>query len=214
MSLTTLLPPLLLVLGACSSSSDRAAQSDSLERLYEEGVPYQQFREQAKRRVESWNANYDNAPIDSVLVRRARTAHGGGGYRVLVVAEDGCGDSANTIPYLARFLDASGIDMRIVSSKQGRWIMEAHRSRDGRAATPTVLLLGPEFEAAGCWVERPEALHRWFEASKDTMPERRLYDAKYAWYDQDRGRETVREFVEMLEGAAAGSPVCARGEPQ
>lgn len=221
MTALALLPLAFAAATACSAPpaerevpAVRTATADSLAALYASGVPFSDFRRAAKRRTHWWNGNYEKAPVDAALVRRAREA-GAAGMKVLVVAEDGCGDSANTIPYLARFLDAvGGIEMRIVNAKDGRWVMEAHRSRDGRAATPTVLLLDADHEFAGCWVERPAPLHEWFEASRDTMPQKRLYDRKYAWYDEDLGRTTVREFVEMLEGHAAGTPICARGTPR
>ena len=68
----------------------------------------------------------------------------------------------------------------------GRAIMEAHRTPDGRAATPTVILLTEGFAEAGCFVERPRQLQDWFLEHEHTLEEEELYRQKYAWYDHEK----------------------------
>ena len=101
--------------------------------------------------------------------------------------------------------------MRVVNSTVGKSVMEAHRTPDGRAATPTVLLLNENFEEVGCFVERPSALQAWFLENKPKLEEDDLYDQKYAWYDEDRGAQTVGEIVGLMESASRGAPVCKSG---
>lgn len=185
-----------------------AARPSDIETLYRRGRTYLEFRDAAESRVEAWTAHYDGARVDDAILGRARAV--AGTWRLLVVAEDWCGDSANTIPYVAKLVDlAPNLDMRIVDSDAGRSIMESHRTPDGRAATPTVLLLNERFGEAGCWIERPAKLQAWFLANEGALDEEALYEEKYAWYARDAGGETVREIVEMMEAAAAGRPRCA-----
>lgn len=186
-----------------------AAVSDSLERLYKSGKTWQQFLDAVKARRESWKGNYEIGAPAPVMVERVKAV--AGRWRLLAVAEDWCGDSANTIPYLVRLVEAvSNLEIRIVNSNDGRWVMEHHKTPDGRAATPTVVLLDERSGDLGCFVERPLQLRRWAEELKPKLSEDDYQKQKMAWYRDDRGRETVREIVELLEAAASGNPTCAR----
>ncbi len=177
------------------------------ETFYAQGKTYLEFRDAATRRVQAWNDHYANAQVPDAL--RTRVTALPGSWRLLVVAEDWCGDSANTIPYVAKLVDVVGnLDMRIINSTVGGAIMESHRTPDGRAATPTVILLTEDFEEAGCFVERPRQLQNWWLSNEDRLSRKDLLDQKYAWYAEDQGQETLEEIVAMIEAAAAGDPIC------
>lgn len=175
--------------------------------LWSVAVPFERFLADAERRVETWHANWERARVPDELLGRAGALEGT--WRLLVVAEDWCGDSANTVPYLARLAaDVPGLELRIVDSDVGRDVMNRHPTPDGRAATPTVLVLAEDGSEAGCWVERPSELQRWWIENPEGLDRDAQLAAKYAWYDDDAGVSTMREIVERLEAAAAGTPVC------
>lgn len=73
----------------------------------------------------------------------------------------------------------------------------------GRAATPTFLVLDDQYQIRGCWVERPQAL-------KDFLA--KAGGDKMKWYEDDAGREIMRELVEMLEAAKTDAPICRANE--
>jgi len=203
-SLTLLSGPVVVCDGFGSLDGD--GRSD-LETLYAQGKTYIEFRDAATRRVDAWNDHYANAQVPDAL--RTRVTAVAGSWRLLVVAEDWCGDSANTIPYVAKLVDVAGnLDMRIINSTVGKAIMESHRTPDGRAATPTVILLTEDSEEAGCFVERPRYLQDWWLSNEDDLSRKDLLDQKYAWYAEDEGQETLEEIVAMIEAAAAGDPIC------
>ncbi len=206
---------------ACTVSDDALQRSggssiprvkgDDYREVYEGGISFREFLANADRRRDAWHDNYRDGQVPDALATRAGAV--GGRWNLLVVAEDWCGDSVNTIPYLARLAEAvDGLDMRVIDSQVGKSIMEDHRTPDGRPATPTVLLLDSEFREVGCFVERPIRLQTWFLENEAKLNRSELYEQKYAWYDRDRGAQTVEQVVEMIEGAAAGSPVCRVGE--
>jgi hypothetical protein len=93
----------------------------------------------------------------------------------------------------------------MVNSTDGRWVMERYRTPDGRAATPTVVLLNPAGEPVGCFIERPAGLRQAIAAGGRTM------EILTEWRKQDAGRSTVLEIVELLEAAAQGAGRCASG---
>ncbi len=203
-SLTLLSGPPVVCHGLGTLAGD---DRSDLESLYAQGKTYVEFRDAATRRVAAWNDHYANAQVPDAL--RTRMTALPGSWRLLVVAEASCGDSANTIPYVAKLVDVVGnLDMRIINSTVGSAIMESHRTPDGRAATHTVILLTEDFEEAGCFVERPRHLQNWWLSNEDKLSREDLLDQKYAWYAEDRGQETLEEIVAMIEAAAAGDPVC------
>ena len=113
------------------------------------------------------------------------------------------------MPYLVRLSEqVPGLEIRIANSKDGRWLMERHRTPDGRAATPTIVLLDSEGQERGCFVERPAKLRDWVSENKPKLPDEDFQTAKMSWYREDRGRETVREVVELLEAAGKGPTSC------
>jgi len=206
-----MLPASLLSLGltVCIAEGPAGAPADSLTRLYDSGRRFTEFLAAATSRRETWLDNYARARLEPDQLERARRVPGK--WRLLVVAVDACGDSANTIPFMAALADSlSNVELRVVDPTAGRGVMESHRTPDGRAATPTVVLLDERGNDAGCFVERPLALQAWTQIEKPRLPEREWLDRKYKWYRDDAGRETVREIVTLLESAAVGTPRCQR----
>lgn len=178
--------------------------SDSTyQRIFESGVPFATFLERAERRKDQWTANYNRGVVPDVLATRARAVTGS--WKLLVVAADGCSDSVNTIPYIAKLVESvPGIELRIVDAEVGKAIMEAHKTPDGRGATPTVLLLDSAFEERGCFIERPAALRQWMADHKGDGQ----FEGKMKWYEDDKGARTIEEVVEILEAAGRGTPIC------
>ena len=184
-----------------------AALDDSLREMYEGGVTFTAFLDGARRRRALWLSNYARSQVPADLLARARAVPGA--WSLLVVAVDSCSDSVSTIPFIARLVgQVDGLDMRIVDSAVGRAVMQAHPTADGRASTPTLVLLDGEWNEVGCFVERPRSLKDWIAENGGEMNSDEVYEAKMAWYDDDAGLSTVAQIVQMLEAAAGGVPVC------
>lgn len=180
-------------------STVHAQASDSLRAAFESGQRWADFQAAVNRRKETWDRAWAIKVTDSLLAR----ARAVGQLRILAITEPGCSDSANSVPILARLAEgAPNLDLRLIDSKTGKKWMESHRTPDGRAATPTFLVLDDQFRIRGCWVERPQALKDFL--AKDGGD-------KMKWYEDDAGREIMRELVEMIEAAKTDTPVCRHG---
>ena len=185
-----------------------AVAGEELEALYRGGQTFDEFYRDADRRRALWVRNYEEGDIAAEMVARVMAL--GGSWRILAVAEAACSDSVNTIPFLALLAErAANLELRIVSSRVGREVMETHRTPDDRAATPTILVLDERYDDVGCWVERPADLQSWALDAGSGLEGREFLARKMAWYEEDAGVSTVREVVEVVEAAAAGTPVCA-----
>lgn len=180
---------------------------DSLAALYDRGVAWAAFLEGVRARRQTWLDNYASASVDAA--QGGRLAQIPGRWRFLVVAVDACGDSANTIPYLARLVEASErLELRVVSPADGAWVMEAHPTEDGRPATPTVVLLDESGAERGCWVERPYALRAVLREQRAGTIPGSFTEVITAWRRDDQGRSTVEDMIALLEAAAAGAVRC------
>jgi len=110
----------------------------------------------------------------------------------------------NTIPYLAHLVNAvEGFEMRIVLPEPGKHIMEAHLTPDGRPSTPTVLVLNEKYEEVDAFIERPEALQTWALGEGKKLDSAAFLEAKFAWYDDDLGRQTMQAVLDIIEAASS-----------
>ncbi len=201
---------LLAPAAPCPAPGVPVAPDDDLRALYDEGQTFSEFMEAAVRRKALWDGNWAKSEgLDMALVERARAV--GGTWRLLAVAVDSCSDSVNTIPYMARFSAmVPGLSVRVVHPDAGRKVMEDHRTPDGRASTPTVVLLDADWNEAGCFIERPPELRDFILENPLKLNRDLLFETKMEWYSEDAGQGTLEEIVRMLEAAASGETVCGK----
>lgn len=181
---------------------------DSLRARWNDATPFDRFLEGVDRRAELWERNWGKAGVPSDLLERARAV--GGSWRLLAAAVDGCSDSVSTLPWMGRLAEAlPNVELRVLHpDRGGQALMDGRPTADGRAATPTVVLLAADFRDAGCFVERPAPLKRWIADERYEEEGLGMYEGKMAWYDRDAGRSTLEEVVALMEAAAAGQPIC------
>jgi hypothetical protein len=177
-----------LLLGLAPSPSAPPAYTA----IYERGVPFAQFLGAVKELEDEWQGNFASATFDDATIARARALKGQ--WRILVVAEDWCHDSVNTVPYLAKLVDESPetLSMRIVRKSIGQPVLTAHRTADGRGATPTIVILDADGGVKGVIVERPAALLEYSREHSSQGDRRR-------WYADDQGRHAVAELLDLIE---------------
>lgn len=215
-SLRTLLAAaLLMTVPEIASASPRPpcapAVDSTLLTLHASGQSFTDFLAAAKARREGWLRMADSARVDDGLLARARAV--GGTWHLLVVAVDRCGDSMNSVPYLAKLAEqVPGLSLRIVLPEPGRPVQLTHRSLDGRAATPTIVLLDAAGRDVGCIVELPREIRDWAHGVRGTVTSDSLHAGIAAFYARDKGKGITTEAVEMLESAKAGSTLCHTGK--
>jgi len=167
--------------------------------IYAQGTTFAHFLEKARAHREEWRANYNDATVSPALMTRVRSLSAK--RHLLVVAEDWCSDSLNTVPYIARLVDGGPerLEMRVVNREIGNAVMEAHRTPDGRTATPTIAILAEDWHAIAAWTERPTSIQAWFLEKQKTTMQKPLHDELLAWYAQDAGKTTMLEIADLLE---------------
>ncbi len=166
---------------------------------FAKGTTFADFLTGARVFADEWRETSAHASVEESALARARAI--ASPRRLLVVADDTCHDSINTVPYLAKLADAAPdmLSMRIVSSDVGQAIKEAHPTPDGRAATPTVVVLDEHGDVKGVFVERPAALLRYVEEHGGGLYPNQVRDLRRRWYAEDKGRHAVDEILTILE---------------
>jgi hypothetical protein len=188
---SALLTALLLALTPSPSGLSTSAPP-AYTAIYDRGVPFAQFLGAVKELEDEWQGNFAGATFDEATLARARALKAQ--WRILVVAEDWCHDSVNTVPYLAKLVAEfpETLSMRVVRKRIGQPVLTAHRTADGRGATPTIVILDAEGGVKGVIVERPAAL---LEYSKEHSSQ----EDRRRWYAEDQGRHAVAELLDLIE---------------
>jgi len=133
----------------------------------------------------------------------AAAAAAPGTRRLLVMAEDWCGDAVNTVPILARLADTTpGIELRIILRDSNPEVMDQYLT-NGSRSIPIVIALDEEFRELGHWGPRPRELQAWVMENRLKVPKAELYPQVRQWYARDRGETTLREVLATAGVAAA-----------
>jgi hypothetical protein len=190
---------LVLVLGM----SVQAPARDDIDyaSYYTHGITFAEFLSNAHALADEWRDTYTHATIDDQALARARALKGH--WQLLVVADDSCHDSLNTVPYLARLSEAvpDTFAIRIVSSAAGQAVKDAHQTPDGRGATPTIVVLDERGAMKGVFIERPAALRQYIDERGAGKYPHEIRDMRQQWYESDKGRHAVSEILEIIEGS-------------
>ena len=125
------------------------------------------------------------------------------GRRLLVLAEDWCGDASNTVPVLARLADlAPGVELRILRRDEHPDVMDRYLT-NGSRSIPIVIALDRDFRELGHWGPRPGELQGWVVAERARgTPKEEIYPAVRKWYARDHGETTLREVLRAARLAA------------
>ena len=121
--------------------------------------------------------------------------------KLLVLAEDWCGDASNTVPVLVKWAEETpGLELRILKRDENPEVMDRYLTGTSRSI-PIVIVLDRDFRELGHWGPRPQDLQAWVLENKPRLQKDALYPQVRKWYARDRGETTLREVI-----AAAGLP--------
>jgi len=169
-------------------------------RLWHEGRTFEEFvARSAPEHRALWDAVYRLARVPE-WARQGPPE--GEERRLLVLAEDWCGDASNTVPVLARWAEQTpGLSLRIIRRDEYPAVMDQYLT-NGSRSIPIVITLDREFRELGVWGPRPAELQAWVKAHRD-MPKDERYREVRRWYARDKGSTTLREVLRTLQLRAA-----------
>lgn len=162
--------------------------------LWEQALPYDDFVAASDLKHRGlWHGLHRLARIPAWAVAAVPPD---AGLKLLVLAEDWCGDASNSIPVLARLTDlAPGLELRVLRRDEHPDVMDRYLT-NGSRSIPVVIALDRAFQELGHWGPRPRTLQEWvLEERKKGTPKDRLYPEVRRWYARDAGVTTLREVL-------------------
>lgn len=166
--------------------------------LWNQALTFDDFVAASQKQRGLWEGLYKIAVLPAWAVAAVPP---GTHRKLLVIAEDWCGDASSTIPVLARLAEAApGLELRLIRRDEHPELMNRYLT-NGTRSIPIVIALDQHFREIGHWGPRPEVLQAWVMANRPMIPKPELYPKVRAWYARDRGESTLREVLD-----AAGLP--------
>jgi hypothetical protein len=162
------------------------------ETLWDIALPYEHFVVASEQHKGLWEGIYRIVRVPDWAFQAVPL---GTRRRLLVIAEDWCGDASSTIPILARFADAApGMELRVLRRDEHPELMDRYLT-NGSRSIPIVVVLDESYCELGHWGPRPGALQAWVMANRPLVPKAELYPRIRKWYARDRGETTLREVL-------------------
>ncbi len=171
---------------------------------YEEAPSFEGFVASAQSNRDLWSTTYRLARVPDSFVQRLRTLPST--VHMLVLNEDWCGDSVNTLPVIAKLVSLAPerADLRVVGRDANPDLMDAHLTGMSRSI-PVVIVLDDEYIERGWWGPRPKELQAWALGPGRALDKAERYREIRRWYARDRGLTTLEEITTLMEGAAAAT---------
>jgi hypothetical protein len=171
----------------------------SLKDLFLAGARFEDLLARPKTNGELWDALHRRARVSEEILARARAIEDQ--WHLLVLNEDWCGDSINTLPAVARLAEAvPQIDLRIIGRDANPEIMDRHLTGLSRSI-PVIIVLDSAFIERGWWGPRPRQLQHWVMTEGLALPKEARYREVRTWYARDRGQTALTELLDIIDNA-------------
>ena len=124
---------------------------------WEKGVTYDAFKAAMTRNQERFAQNEERVTLDPETVRvfKSLPQH----LRVLVLAEDWCGDVIANLPVLGRLAkEVTTLDVRVFYRDQNLDLMERWLNQGKYQSIPVFVVFDQDFHELGHWIERPASV--------------------------------------------------------
>lgn len=120
----------------------------------------------------------------------------------LVISEGWCGDSAHTVPVMAKIASLTDhIDFKIVLRDDNEALMDQFLTNGGRSVPKLIALRPDTLEVIAEWGPRPTEATRMVQAYKaehgQLTPE--FKEELQLWYNKDKGINTMQDLVGLLD---------------
>jgi hypothetical protein len=169
---------------------------------YQSAPSFDAFVDGARSNRDLWSTMFRLARIPESVVERVRALPRK--LHLLVLNEDWCGDSVNTLPAIAKLVSLAPerVDLRVLGRDANPDLMDAHLTGTSRSI-PVVIVLDEDYVERGWWGPRPSALQAWVRGPGKALDKAERYREIRRWYARDRGLTTLEEITSMMERAVS-----------
>jgi hypothetical protein len=124
---------------------------------WEKGITYEAFKTAMTRNQERFAQNEGRVALDPETVRTFKSLPQR--LRVLVLAEDWCGDVVANLPILGRLAkEIPTLDVRVFYRDQNLDLMERWLNQGKYQSIPVFVFFDQDFRELGHWIERPASV--------------------------------------------------------
>jgi len=124
---------------------------------FDQGLTYDAFKEQMTRNRDHFEANEQQVDLSKEDLAAFRALPRP--VKVVVLAEDWCGDVIANLPVLGRLAKESGkLDVRIFLRDQNDDIMQRYLNKGQFKSIPVFVFFDDAFRELGHWIERPASV--------------------------------------------------------
>ena len=122
----------------------------------------------------------------------------------MVLTENWCGDSAQTLPYIALAAhENSNIKFRILNRDENLDIMDQYLTEKGARSIPKLVAFDTEGNELFQWGPRPKEAQKLVQEEMAKGREKQdVYKDLHLWYGRNRGQEIEKELMEILKDIA------------
>ena len=180
---------------------------------WDKGISYDEFKAAMTRNQERFAENESRVVLDPETVRTFKSLPKQ--LRVLVLAEDWCGDVVANLPILGRLdKEVPTLDVRIFYRDQNLDLMERWLNQGKYQSIPVFVFFDENFRELGHWIERPASVTERRAAERKKIfaahPEFGSPDASVDQLPEDVRTRLQAELQKMREGTVS----FANGEVQ
>jgi len=124
---------------------------------WDKGITYDAYKAAMTRNQERFAQNEDRVVLDAETVKTFKSLPKP--LRVLVLAEDWCGDVVANLPILGRLAkEVPALDVRIFYRDQNLDLMERWLNQGKYQSIPVFAFFDENFRELGHWIERPASV--------------------------------------------------------
>ncbi len=171
----------------------------ALKERFHAGETFAELLARPKKNGLLWDALYKRARVpDSIVSRAGGVRHP---WQLLVLSEDWCGDSINTLPEIARLTEAVPLlGLRVIGRDANPDLMGQHLTGVSRSI-PVIIVLDKDYIERGWWGPRPRPLQQWVVEHGLALPKDERYREVRTWYARDHGETALNELLDIVERA-------------
>lgn len=176
---------------------------ESLQFWWKAGITWDHYlAEEIEEHTELWTGVYRRTVTPDWALGEVERI--GRDWKLIVIAEDWCGDASNLAPIFARFAeDSPRIELRIVKRDDYPELMDLYLT-NGSRSIPIVVIMDEAFRPVGRWGPRPAELQEFVirEKRAGDRPASEIYKDARRWYARDGGETTLREVLAVMADVA------------
>jgi len=170
------------------------------EERFASGFRWADYMQHSEKNLERFRENYEKTtlePEDAGFFASIATP-----LKVLILAEDWCGDVVQSLPPIVRILEQSpSIAYRIFRRDENLDIMDRYLT-DGSRAIPYLVFMDDGLNELARWGPRPDECQAIMRDNKGRIPMEEIYPRIRSWYRQHGNGPLVSEIRAVLEGIA------------